>query len=105
MHLAPEVAKVIEAQLPLALGERDLKPDRWLVHPGGPSILTAVRRAMELDPDSLSLSQQVLWEHGNMSSPTVFFELARCHTSPGDRLAMIAFGPGLTCEVCILRRD
>ncbi|MGX7873455.1 type III polyketide synthase [Mesorhizobium sp. ORM6] len=74
--------------------------DLWAVHPGGRSILDAVERALDLHPDALLLSRQVLRENGNMSSATVMFVLERMlREFIGDRVGCaMAFGPGLTAE-------
>jgi alkylresorcinol/alkylpyrone synthase len=79
----------------------------WALHPGGPKILEAVTRSLAL-PDHAVQPTWDTWEnYGNLSSTTVFFVLRRIHDiappSPGDLGMMIAFGPGLTCELVLLR--
>jgi len=78
----------------------------WAVHPGGPRILTACAETLELRPDQIEPSQQVLAEYGNMSSPTVLFILDRLRQSMGESslpCVVLAFGPGLTIEAALLR--
>ena len=79
----------------------------WLVHPGGPSILDAVARGVELTPAQMARSWQVLREHGNCSSATVLLILDDLLRSgapkPGEWGVMMAFGPGLTLETVLLR--
>jgi len=74
----------------------------WAVHPGGPRILTAVEKALELPLDALDVSRRVLAECGNMSSPTVLFVLDRLREqrAPGPTVAL-AFGPGLVAEAAL----
>jgi len=74
--------------------------DLWAVHPGGRSILDAVEKGLELSPDALAASRQVLSEFGNMSSATVMFVLERLmqEARPGQQGCAMAFGPGLTAE-------
>lgn len=76
----------------------------WALHPGGPRILTACGEALGLSRDQWSVSEAVLAEFGNMSSPTVLFILQRMlaagTTGP---IVMLAFGPGLTIEAALLR--
>jgi predicted naringenin-chalcone synthase len=72
----------------------------WAVHAGGRSILDAVQHGLELPPDALRHSREVLRDFGNMSSATLVFVLERILRSShatGDGMAM-AFGPGLTVE-------
>jgi alpha-pyrone synthase len=82
---------------------RDL--DFWAVHPGGPAILDQVERSLGLGPESLDASRAVLRDYGNMSSPTVFFVLARAWDelpAMAGRGVALAFGPGLTLEAVLL---
>ena len=76
----------------------------WAVHPGGPRILTAAAQALDLPPDTLAVSREVLAEHGNMSSPTILFILRRLVDAEAPRpWVALAFGPGLTTEALLLR--
>ncbi|MFG6444763.1 type III polyketide synthase [Microbacterium sp. P07] len=75
--------------------------DAWAVHPGGRSILDRVEDGLGLSPEALSDSRTVLREYGNMSSATILFVLQRMmagERTEGERLAILAFGPGLTIE-------
>jgi alkylresorcinol/alkylpyrone synthase len=80
--------------------------DRWIVHPGGRSILDRFEAALDLPDDALQLSRDVLRRYGNMSSATVLFILARLLDDPdlidGSRAIGVAFGPGLTVESALL---
>ncbi|MEM7245295.1 MAG: type III polyketide synthase [Acidobacteriota bacterium] len=79
--------------------------DAWAVHPGGPAILGAVREALDLSDEALAASRAVLAEHGNMSSPTIFFVLERLLRDPNwQRGVALAFGPGLSTEAIALER-
>lgn len=87
------------------LFERGLALDEirgWIVHPGGPHILAACSDALELPPDALDESYEVLAEFGNMSSPTVLFILDRMRQALTKLpCVMLAFGPGLTIEAAL----
>jgi len=75
--------------------------DAWAVHPGGRSILDRVEDGLSLAPDALADSRTVLREFGNMSSATILFVLQRMMRAgrrDGERVAVLAFGPGLTIE-------
>lgn len=74
--------------------------DLWAVHPGGRSVLDAVQRTLDLPPDALAPSREVLRDNGNMSSATVMFVLQKMleNPEPGAKGCGMAFGPGLTAE-------
>jgi predicted naringenin-chalcone synthase len=110
MTLSPQVPEVIESQLAAwlepwleAAGYSTKTVGSWAIHPGGPRILSACAASLDLPDDVLEVSQQVLFEHGNMSSPTILFILQelRRQGAPFPWVAL-AFGPGLTIEVAIL---
>jgi predicted naringenin-chalcone synthase len=90
---------------PHGLDVRDVA--HWMVHPGGPSILNAVQDKLELSDEQMDDSRQVLADHGNCSSATILLVLERLLRSgrarPGEWGVMMAFGPGLTIETCLLR--
>ena len=73
-------------------------------HPGGPRIVDAIERALDLHPDALATSRSVFAGNGNASSAGIFFvleELQRCGTQ--GRVLAIAFGPGLSIELALMR--
>ncbi len=75
----------------------------WAIHPGGTRIVSAVERALCLDPSAGKAARSVLAEHGNMSSPTVLFVLKRLMNERAQRPCVaIAFGPGLSVEAALL---
>jgi alkylresorcinol/alkylpyrone synthase len=90
---------------PHGLGVSDIT--HWIVHPGGPSILTVIQRQLELSDEQMALSWQVLRNRGNCSSATVLLILEALLRSGkprrGEWGVMMAFGPGLTLETCLLR--
>lgn len=106
VSLRRHVAAAAENLLaPHGLSVRDVV--HWIVHPGGPSILQAVQAKLELSDDQMARSWKVLREHGNCSSATVLLildELMRSgDAQAGEWCVMMAFGPGLTIEMCLLR--
>jgi predicted naringenin-chalcone synthase len=112
MTLSPRIPAVIEEHLrgPLIewLARQQLElgdVGSWAVHPGGPRVINAAGRALGLPDAMLQPSRDILWEYGNMSSPTVLFILERLHpyASSGDYAVMLAFGPGLQVEALLLR--
>ena len=80
--------------------------DRFICHPGGMKVLTALEAAFHLTPGMLGIERAVVAEHGNMSSPTVLFVLERALGEGLSELsAMIAMGPGFTASCITLRRE
>lgn len=109
MTLSARVPELIEQHLEPWLeewlGELGLSRDAigsWAVHPGGPRILGAVERALDLGREATATSREVLAEHGNMSSPTVLFIVDRMRAA-GAALPCVglAFGPGLVVEATL----
>ncbi|HSX86060.1 MAG TPA: type III polyketide synthase [Cellvibrio sp.] len=104
MHLSGKVPGAIASNLPLVMKallngctRRDIT--HWAIHPGGRTVLDAVKTGAELEEHQLTESREVLRKFGNMSSATVMFVLQSMlnKATPGQGLAM-AFGPGLTVE-------
>lgn len=80
--------------------------EHWAIHPGGRSILDKVESRLVLTEEQLVPARETLRDYGNMSSATVLFVLRNILDSPaagdGDRVAAMAFGPGLTVESALL---
>ncbi|WP_328800687.1 3-oxoacyl-[acyl-carrier-protein] synthase III C-terminal domain-containing protein [Pseudoroseicyclus tamaricis] len=51
--------------------------DRFVCHPGGAKVVTAIERALRLEQGVLTAEREVLRDVGNMSAPTVLFVLDR----------------------------
>jgi alkylresorcinol/alkylpyrone synthase len=77
-----------------------------MAHPGGPRVLDAVARALDLESQSLQVSRCVFGRFANASSAGIFFVLA---ATPPPRTTthalMVAFGPGLSIELALLRAE
>ena len=80
--------------------------EHWAIHPGGRSILDKVESRLVLTEAQLVPARETLRDFGNMSSATVLFVLKNIlesqAASDGDRVAAMAFGPGLTVESALL---
>ena len=74
----------------------------WAIHPGGPQILHAVQRSLNLKKPQLATSYEILKNYGNMSSATIFFVLQSLmqQNAPLPCVAL-GFGPGLTIEAAL----
>jgi predicted naringenin-chalcone synthase len=88
------------------LRSHDLSIDdiaNWAIHPGGPKILDATQRALQLPEEKMAPSRDTLRQHGNMSSPTVLaiLETITKRENPTPTVAL-AFGPGLSIEAMLL---
>jgi alkylresorcinol/alkylpyrone synthase len=79
----------------------------WVAHQGGPKVLDAIGEGLDLRADTLRPSWDVWERYGNVSSASVFFILRALQESappaPGALGVMLAFGPGLSCEMALLR--
>lgn len=77
----------------------------WVVHPGGPEILETVGAALDLTPQQLQPSRDILRDYGNCSSATVPLILEHVQNGMTDsgHLVALAFGPGLTLYAALLR--
>lgn len=104
MHLSGKVPAAIASNLPLVMdvllkGSAHKDITHWAIHPGGRTVLDAVKTGADITEEQLFESREVLRQFGNMSSATIMFVLQRIlnKSLPGQGLAM-AFGPGLTVE-------
>jgi predicted naringenin-chalcone synthase len=111
MSLSARVPGVIERELrpwlDAWLAQQNLSVDRiatWAVHPGGPRILESVAQATGIGRADYAVSQEVLGEFGNMSSPTILFILERLRERHAPRPCLaVGFGPGLAVEAALFR--
>ena len=99
-NLRVAVNDVLERQC-LALAD----VDRFVCHPGGAKVVTALERALSLPQGSLDHEREVLADYGNMSAPTVFFVLERVlKQGLPPRAVLSALGPGFTASLVSLKR-
>jgi alkylresorcinol/alkylpyrone synthase len=79
----------------------------WLAHPGGPRILDALTRTLDLPDDALDASRRALAAMGNVSSAAVLHVLAAAMAQgdhvPGSPAVLLALGPGVSAETVLLR--
>lgn len=109
MYLSGYVPDLLAAQIESfvagLLNSHDLRNQDvrfWGIHPGSTKIVDYVQERLNLADEQVEFSHQILYEYGNMSSPTILFVLDRIqecgHPEPGDYGVLVAFGPGLTME-------
>ena len=81
--------------------------DHWLVHPGGRRIIESVQEALELSREDVAASYDVLAEHGNMGTPSIFYVMSRAlelrQPLAGELGLMVTVGPGVTVGLMLLR--
>lgn len=83
------------------LGFADIR--RFVCHPGGAKVLTALEEAFGLAEGALVEGRGVLRDYGNMSAATVLFVLDRVLKSdPEGRMLMTTLGPGFTAGFQLL---
>ncbi len=77
----------------------------WMMHPGGRDVLKALRHKLNLDPDDLQWSAEVLREYGNMSSASLYFTLQRALAggARGGWWWLCSFGAGFSCHGALLQ--
>jgi predicted naringenin-chalcone synthase len=79
----------------------------WALHPGGRAILDALQTGLGLSEGQVAPSRAVLQHYGNMSSVSILYVLKEVlhhhRLGPDDWLCVIAFGPGLSMEMALMR--
>lgn len=114
MMLSSELPRIIEEQAVPVLEQllRDRGIDRssirhWVLHPGGRAILDALQTGLRLNEEDMAPSRAVLKKHGNMSSASILFVMKELlDTRPigkNEHVCAVAFGPGLTMEIALLK--
>lgn len=98
-HLGPAMTGMLAR---LGLEMEDV--DRFVCHPGGSKVVTALEAAYHLDQGTLDHERDILAEHGNMSAPTVMFVCERVMQREGlpRRSILSSLGPGFTASALSL---
>ncbi len=79
----------------------------WAIHTGGDSIITAIQNELGLTEIQLKPTRDILYNYGNMSSPTVWFvidEILKNGIQKGDWLMGVTFGAGLSVHAFLLKK-
>ncbi|MCB9898588.1 MAG: stilbene synthase [Planctomycetes bacterium] len=99
-ELAAEAAEQVLAEGLLSSGRSRADVAAWIWHAGGASVLASLRARLDLSERDVAHSADVLREHGNVSSPCVFFVLERALASgaPDGAWWMSSFGAGFACH-------
>lgn len=113
--LRPSFADLLENIPDLPVDYRDAADFDWAMHPGGLTILTGAEKAMRISAEHMRASYDRYMNHGNSSSATIFSVMDRLRRKDMDALAPggrvrdyvvgCAFGPGISIEMCMLKRN
>ena len=100
-RLVPDIQSFLAQQ-----GVEKERIARWIAHPGGPKVLLALQEALELEPDALARSWDVLARVGNLSSASVLFILREVLDAvpppAGAPGLLFAMGPAFCSELVLL---
>jgi predicted naringenin-chalcone synthase len=81
--------------------------DHWIIHPGGRRIIESARDALSLSDADVAVSVDVLANHGNVGTPSIFYVLhetvAQRRPQPGQHGLLVTIGPGVTVGLMLLR--
>ncbi|KMQ49845.1 Chalcone and stilbene synthases domain protein [Chitinispirillum alkaliphilum] len=113
--LTPQLPKIIGEVVPPFVTEflssNELAPGDiafWAIHPGGDRVITELQKALGLSERDVAPARTVLKNLGNMSSPTVWFELEdyiKGSPCKNDKIMMLAFGAGLSAHTVLLENQ
>ncbi len=91
------------------LDKNKLRPEdihHYMFHPGGKKIITSVDKFISQFGKDISISKNILKEHGNMSSATILHILEKFmlqKNNKDDLGYMLAFGPGFMAQSLLVR--
>lgn len=101
-HLRPAVEQLLKQN---QLEFSDIK--KWVTHPGGPKVIQAMEKALELPPEALDITRRSLQDIGNLSSSSILIILDETlktnPPAPGSYGVMISMGPAFCSELVLLR--
>jgi alkylresorcinol/alkylpyrone synthase len=100
-HLADDVDRFLSGH---GLTRSDI--EAWVAHPGGPKVITAIGKSLDLPPEALELTWRSLGEVANLSSASVLHVLRDTIAKPpaaGSPGLIVAMGPGFSSELVLLR--
>lgn len=79
--------------------------DHICIHAGGRAVIDAIQKALDLSDEDVKPSRDVLYEFGNTSSSSIWYEFqeVETHRKPkiGDKVWQIAFGSGFKCNSAV----
>jgi predicted naringenin-chalcone synthase len=114
LHLIKELPDVAGAHLRALVDEflRETRMtghmvDHWIIHPGGRRIIESARDALSLSDEDVAASVDVLANHGNVGTPSIFYVLHETveqrRPQAGQHGLLVTIGPGVTVGLMLLR--
>jgi alkylresorcinol/alkylpyrone synthase len=101
-HIGGDVTEFLDAH---GLTRADI--GFWVCHPGGPKVIEALERTLDLSHDDVALTWESLATVGNLSSASVLHvlmdTLRERPPAPGALGILMAMGPGFCSELVLLR--
>jgi alkylresorcinol/alkylpyrone synthase len=87
----------------MRVSKRDV--DRFICHPGGAKVISAIEESLNLPEGALDHERTVLADYGNMSAPTALFVLDQAiRAGLPQQSILMALGPGFTLSALSLKR-
>jgi predicted naringenin-chalcone synthase len=113
-QLSPQLPDIIGTLVPKVvadlLSSRGLlsqEVKHWAIHPGGDKMISQIQDKLSLSEEQMAPTRSVLRDYGNMSSPTVLFELADIMGNgieKDDWCLAVAYGAGLAIHAYLLQQ-
>ncbi len=76
--------------------------DRFVCHPGGAKVVSALEEAFGLAENALTVEREVLRDYGNMSAATLLFVLERViRQQQRGRMMLDRDGPRFHCRLSV----
>merc|ERR1712224_1032379 len=79
--------------------------DHFCIHAGGRAVIEGVQKNLGLQEHHAAPSKQTLYEWGNTSSSSIWYELEwverHGNLRRGDRILQVAFGSGFKCNSAV----
>jgi len=79
--------------------------DHFCIHAGGRAVIDGVQKNLGLEEDLMEPSKQTLYEWGNTSSSSIWYEMEWTerfgNMRRGDRVLQVAFGSGFKCNSAV----
>ena len=108
MFLATKLAKkIFKMKIAVYVPDFKLAIEHFCIHAGGPAVLDAMEKNLQMTEWHMEPSRMSLYRFGNTSSCSIWYELAYAEAKGrirrGDRVWQIAFGSGFKCSSSVWR--